>query len=118
MQFGYKNKKRLKRGSLMEMCMAVPKLRLKDRYQGYTSKARECMEDLRLRDLACPLQEDHHTETLPATLQDRMELTSLGNLDCATIVSRQTIPLQIFFAVAEKSEEVGPEGDDAHPNYF
>jgi hypothetical protein len=45
-------------------------------------------------------------------------LTGLVILDCATIVSRQTIPLEIFFAEAEKSEEVGSEGDDAHPNYF
>jgi hypothetical protein len=95
MQRGYNNKKRLKRGSLMERCMTVPKLRLKDRYQGCISKARECMEDLKLRDLARLRQADHKSETLPTTLQERMDLIGLGNLDCATIVSRQIISFEI-----------------------
>jgi hypothetical protein len=78
----------------MERCMAVPKLRLKDRYQGI-SKARECMEDLKLQDIARPRQADHQSETLPTAPQDRMELIGLGSLDCATIVSRQIILFEI-----------------------
>jgi hypothetical protein len=95
MQRGYKNKKRLKRGSLMERCMAVPKLRLTDRYQGCISKDRECMEDLKLQDLARPRQADHQSETLPTALQERMDLIGLASLDCATIVSRQIISFEI-----------------------
>jgi hypothetical protein len=79
----------------MERCMTVPKLRLKGRYQGCISKARECMEDLKLQDLARPHQADHQSETLPTALQDRMESIGLGSLDCATIVSRQIILFQI-----------------------
>jgi hypothetical protein len=79
----------------MERCMAVPKLRLKDRHQGCISKDRECMEDIKLQDLARPRQADHQSETLPTTLQERMELIDLGSLDCATIVSRQIISFEI-----------------------
>jgi hypothetical protein len=95
MQRGYKNKKRLKRGSLMERCMDVPKLRLKDSYQGCLFKARECMEDSNIQVLDRPRQADHQSETLPTTIQERMELIGLGNLDCATIVSRQIISFEI-----------------------
>jgi hypothetical protein len=56
--------------------MVVPKLRFQDRYQGYIFKAKECMEDLRIRDLARLPRADLETEILPATLQDSTRMIS------------------------------------------
>jgi hypothetical protein len=75
--------------------MTVLKQRLNDRYQGLIYKDRECMEDLKLRDLARPRQADHQSKTLPTTLQERIELIGMRTFDCATIVSRQIISLEI-----------------------